>query len=153
MGRGKGGYTALEVSYRDSGGFKVKDDGSIFVGERYMDLGYEVVFRQRHNRKTYDLTIKTSDDIGYIKNIEVKRTTSTKPSRMAKNMEQGFKQVGKGGTVAIYLPHQTQCSLALKRINEAIDEARRKRWIKGPVEIWFKDKTKIEFNEEAIWLD
>ncbi len=75
MGRGRGGYTGKQVTYRDSGGHKVKDPGSIFVGERYIDMGYEVVFRREH----------------------------------------------------------------------LMAEARRKGFVKGPIEIWFSNKTKIEF--------
>lgn len=49
MGRGRGGYTKKQPSYRDSGGHKVTDKGAIFVAERYMDEGYEAVFRRKHD--------------------------------------------------------------------------------------------------------
>ena len=108
-------------------------------------MGYETVFRQRHDgEKTYDLTIKTSDDLEYVKNIEVKQTTSKNPSQMAKNIKEGFEQVGDGGTVAIYLPHRTNCPSAIKYAKEAFNEAQRKGWLKGSVEVWFSDKTKID---------
>lgn len=127
MGRGRGGYTEKQVGYKDSGGHKVTDTGSVFIAERYIDQGYEVVFRQEHDgRKTYDLTIKTSDDTAFVKNIEVKQTTSTNPSQMAKNLKEGFEQVGKDGTVAIYLPHRSNCPSAIKYVNEAYAEATRK---------------------------
>lgn len=45
-----------------------------------------------------------SDDKDYIKNIEVKKATSEKSSQMAKNIKEGFEQVGEGGAVAVYLP-------------------------------------------------
>ena len=71
MGRGRGGYTSYESGYRDSGGNKVADKGSIFVAERYIDQGYESVFRREHQpNKSYDLTIKSSDDSTFVKNIE-----------------------------------------------------------------------------------
>ena len=57
MGRGKGGYTTIQTNYKDSGGRKVTDKGTIFVAERYIDLGYEVVFRQRQDeidKKNFD---------------------------------------------------------------------------------------------------
>ena len=41
MGRGRGGYTEKQTSYKDSGGHKVTDPGAIFVAERYIDQGYE----------------------------------------------------------------------------------------------------------------
>ena len=41
MGRGRGGYTEKQTSYKDSGGHKVTDSGAIFVAERYIDQGYE----------------------------------------------------------------------------------------------------------------
>ena len=93
MGRGKGGYTTIQTNYKDSGGRKVTDQGSIFVAERYIDMGYEVIFRQRHDeidKKTFDLTIKTSDDKDFVKDIEVKKTTTTKSSQLAKNIIEAF---------------------------------------------------------------
>lgn len=145
MGRGAGGYTEKQTSYRDSGGHKVTDSGAIFVGERYIDMGYETVFRQEHaGQKNYDLTIKTSDDNEFVKNIEVKQTTSKNPPQMAKNIRKGFEQVGEGGTVAVYLPHRTNCDSAIKYAKEAYAEAKRKGWINGSVEVWFSDKTKID---------
>ncbi len=35
MGRGYGGYTEAQPSYKDSGGHKVTDNGAIFVAERW----------------------------------------------------------------------------------------------------------------------
>ena len=45
MGRGQGGYTEKQTTYKDSGGHKVTDQGAVFVAERYIDQGYEAVFR------------------------------------------------------------------------------------------------------------
>lgn len=147
MGRGRGGYTSIQSGYKDSGGVKVTDSGAIFVAERYIDMGYESVFRQRHdeeNRKTCDLTIKTSDDSNFVKNIEVKQTTSNNPSQLAKNIKEGFEQVGAGDTVAIYLPGKNKSSQdVINFINEGYQEALRKGHVMGPVEVWFDDKTRI----------
>ncbi len=147
MGRGRGGYTSIKPGYIDSGGKKVTDSGAIFVAERYIDMGYESVFRQRHdeeNRKTYDLTIKTSDDTNFVKNIEVKQTTSNNPGQLAKNIKEGFEQVGTGDTVAIYLPGKNRSSQdVINFINEGYQEALRKGNVKGPVEVWFDDKTRM----------
>ena len=144
MGRGRGGYTEKQTSYKDSGGHKVTDPGVIFVAERYIDQGYEAVFRQEHpNQKNYDLTIKTSDDSQIIKNVEVKKIESDNPSQMAKNLKKAFTQVGEDGTVAVYLPHHSNCPSAVSFAQEAYAEAVRKGWIKGSVEVWFNDKTKI----------
>lgn len=147
MGRGRGGYTSIQTNYKDSGGRKVTDRGTIFVAERYIDMGYESVFRQRHDeedRKTYDLSIKTSNDESFVKNIEVKQTTSKNPSQLAKNIKEGFEQVGDGGTVAIYLPGRLKNSQSTKDfINNGYQEAVRKGDVKGPVEVWFDDKTRI----------
>ena len=145
MGRGRGGYTSIQTGYRDSGGRKVTDPGTIFVAERYIDMGYEAVFRQRHdeiNAKTYDLSIKTSDDENFVKNIEVKQTTSNNPSQLAKNIKEGFEQVGEGGTVTIYLPGKISSSQTTQEyINNAYQEAVRKGHVKGSVEVWFDDKS------------
>ena len=147
MGRGRGGYTSIQSGYKDSGGVKATDSGAIFVAERYIDMGYESVFRQRHdeeNRKTCDLTIKTSDDSNFVKNIEVKQTTSNNPSQLAKNIKEGFEQVGAGDTVAIYLPGKNKSSQdVINFINEGYQEALRKGNVKGPVEVWFDDKTRM----------
>ncbi len=147
MGRGRGGYTSIQSTYKDSGGRKVTDSGTIFVAERYIDMGYEAVFRQRHdekNEKTYDLSIKTSNDEDFIKNIEVKRVTSLNPSQLAKNIKIGFGQVGEGGTVAIYLPGRTCGSEKIQKfIKDGYQEAQRKGNVKGEVEIWFDNKTRV----------
>lgn len=146
MGRGKGGYTQIQTNYKDSGGRKVTDSGTIFVAERYIDMGYEAVFRQRHdeiNAKTYDLSIKTSNDEHFIKNIEVKQTTSNNPSQLAKNIKEGFQQVGSGGTVALYLPKKQCDSKSTKElITTGYNEALRKGNVLGTVEVWFDDKTR-----------
>lgn len=148
MGRGRGGYTSIQSGYRDSGGRKVTDKGTIFVAERYIDMGYESVFRQRHDEidaKTYDLTIKTSDDKDYVKNIEVKQVTTNNPSQLAKNIKRAFEQVGDGGTVALYLPECDKNSRVTRDfINNGYQEAMRKGFVKGSVEVWFDDKTKID---------
>ncbi|MCR5507416.1 MAG: hypothetical protein K6F34_01885 [Lachnospiraceae bacterium] len=144
MGRGRGGYTYIQTHYKDSGGYKVTDSGSIFVAERYIDMGYEAVFRQRHDEKTYDLSIKTSDDENFVKNIEVKKTTSNSTSQLAKNIKEGFVQVGEGGTVAIYLPGRDKNSESTKAyIDSGYQESIRKGYVKGQLEVWFDDKTRI----------
>jgi hypothetical protein len=146
MGRGRGGYTKIQTNYKDSGGWKVTDKGSIFVAERYIDMGYEAVFRQRHpeiHLKTCDLTIKTNDDKNFIKDIEVKMTTSTSPSQLAKNIKRAFAQVGSEGTVAIYLPNRKNSPDVIKYLNEGFQEAKRKISFTGDVEVWFNDKTRI----------
>ena len=147
MGRGKGGYTAIQTNYKDSGGRKVTDQGSIFVAERYIDMGYEVIFRQRHDeidKKTFDLTIKTSDDKDFVKDIEVKKTTTTKSSQLAKNIIEAFDQVGKNGTVAVYLPNRDKNSKeVINYLNAGYQEAKRKISFTGEVEVWFDDKSEI----------
>jgi hypothetical protein len=147
MGRGRGGYTSIQSGYKDSGGRKVTDSGTIFVAERYIDMGYEAVFRQRHdevNKKTYDLTIKTSNDENFVKNIEVKQTTSKNASQLAKNIKEGFEQVGDAGTVSVYLPGRSRNSKStIDFVNNGYQEAVRKGYVKGTVEVWFNDKTRI----------
>lgn len=146
MGRGRGGYTEKQSSYRDSGNHKVTDVGAIFVAERYIDMGYESVFRQKHEPdKTYDLTIKSSDDSEFVKNIEVKRVTSSNPSKISSNIEKAGLQISEGETVAIVLPNHKNNESGKKFAKAGIDEARRKGFIKGPIEVWFSDKTKIDF--------
>ncbi len=149
MGRGRGGYTHHQLSYKDSSGRKVKDKGAIFVAERYMDMGYESVFRQEINgEKRFDLTIKTSDDVNFVKNIEVKQVISPNSSRIAENIRHGFEQLASegGGTIALYDANHNQSLERLSFIQKGIDEAKRKGWVKGPIEVWFKDKIKVNLN-------
>lgn len=145
MGRGKGGYTKIQTWYKDSGGRKVTDRGAIFVAERYMDQGFEVVFRQKHKNKTYDLSIKSSDGKTFIKNIEVKSITSPSTSKIASRIKEGFSQfeTEKPDTVAIYLVNYANCKESRKFAYRGFNEAKRKGFLKAHVEIWFKDKTKI----------
>lgn len=147
MGRGHGGYTEVSSShsYKDSGGRKVTDSGSIFVAEKYINAGYESVFRQRHeNQQTYDLTIKTSDDAQYVKNIEVKQVVSANPSKLATNIGDAFDQVKEGGTVAIYLSKMKRNEASEKFARDGFAEAQRKGWVVGKVEIWFSDTKSVD---------
>jgi len=149
MGRGRGGYSSIYSGYKDSGGRKVTDPGAIFVGERYIEMGYETVFRRTHEPdKSFDLTIKTSDDTEFVKNIEVKRVTSKNPSMVASNIKKGFSQFpeGKEDTVAIYLPGCCNNEKGRKHAQTGFDEAKRKGWVKGTVEVWFSDKTRMIMN-------
>lgn len=145
MGKGYGGYTEKQKFYKDSGGHKVDDPGQIFVAERYIEQGFESVFRQTHNYRCCDLTIKTSDDTQRIKNIEVKMINSDKHSQIAKRIKDAGGQIHDGDTVALYIHKHSQCSASVELVSLAINEARRKGWIKGPIEVWFGDKTTITF--------
>ena len=146
MGRGRGGYTEIQAFYRDSGGKKVTDSGAKFVAERYIDEGYMSVFRQTHdNEKTYDLTIKSSDDKSFIKNIEVKQVTSNNSSKIADNIKKANTQINDGDTIAIYLPGHKNDEAGRKFASVGIKEAIAKQWKKGPIEVWFSDKTRIEY--------
>ena len=149
MGRGKGGYTKKTPnhSYKDSGGHKVTDPGAIWVGERYMDAGFETVFRQQHPERgrQYDLTIKSSDDENFIKNIDVKKITSNNTSNIAKNIKTAGAQISDGDTVALFFPDRKSTQSNREFVEQGIAEARRKGYIKGPIEVWFSDKTKIEY--------
>ncbi len=106
--------------------------------------GYETVFRQEHHgKRTYDLTIKDSNDTKVIKNIEVKKVTSNNPSKISDDIIKGFKQVGIGGTVAIYLENHTKSTGEILA-KTGYAEAKRKGKVFGSVEIWYKDKTMQE---------
>lgn len=146
MGRGRGGYTEKQVSYKNSGGHKVTDSGAIFVAERYIDMGYEAVFRQEHPpNRAYDLSIKSSDDTSFIKNIEVKQISSSNPSKIATNIAKANKQISDGDTIALYMSKHNNSETGRKFVEAGIAEARRKGLIHGPIEVWFKDKTYITY--------
>lgn len=145
MGRGHGGYTEYRESYRDSGNHKVTDKGAIFIAERYIDEGYESVFRRRAKEKSIDLTIKTTDDTQFVKNIEVKMVCGENPSQIEKQLKKAKDQIKIGDTVAIYLPHHRNDAIGYAFAKAGVDEAKRKGDINGPIEVWFSDKTKIYF--------
>lgn len=147
MGRGRGGYTEKQTGYKDSGGHKVSDTGAIWIAERYIDMGYESVFRQQHPErgKQFDLTIKTADDRTPVKNIEVKKVTTLNTSNIAKNIKTASKQISIGDTVALYMEGRMNTADNRSFVSKGIDEARRKGYIKGPVEVWFSDKTRITY--------
>ena len=147
MGRGRGGYTEKQTGYKDSGGHKVSDTGAIWIAERYIDMGYESVFRQQHPErgKQFDLTIKTADDRTPVKNIEVKKVTTLNTSNIAKNIKTASKQISIGDTVALYMEGRMNTADNRCFVSKGIDEARRKGYIKGPVEVWFSDKTRITY--------
>lgn len=149
MGRGRGGYSEVQPRYKDSGGKFVKDSGAIFVAERYIELGYEAVFRrEKPPDKSYDLTIKTSDDKFFVKNIEVKQVISSNPSKIATELKRGTTQLPKDGTgtVAIYLPNFSNDAEGIAHVTKGYNEAVRKNFVKCHVEVWFKDKTKLVLN-------
>ena len=151
MGRGYGGYNDKQKFYKDSGDQKVTDPGAIFVAERYMDAGYESVFRRRRDSegiRTCDLTIKTSDDTSIIKHIEVKRVTSNNPSQVAKNIKTAKGQINTGDTVALYMPNYGNSGDGRTLVQAGIAEAKRKGDVIGPIEVWFADKTKMYFPKE-----
>ena len=116
-------------------------------GKRYIDMGYESVFRQQHPQigRQYDLTIKTADDHSYVKNIEVKKVTTMNASNIAKNIHRASGQISNGDTVALYFEGRKSTADNRSFVSKGIDEARRKGYIKGPVEVWFSDKTKITY--------
>ena len=146
MGRGRGGYTEKQQGYKDSGGFKVTDKGAIWIAERYIEAGYESVFRQRHDPETScDLTIKTGDDKQTVKNIEVKQVTSQNPSKIATHIKEANEQIATGDTIALFFPNRSHSPESISFVEQGVAEARRKKYIRGPVEVWFADKTKITY--------
>ena len=91
---------------------------------------------------------KSSDDLSFIKNIEVKQTTSPRSSKMASNICKGFVQLHDdyNATVAIYLPNLKNYSTGREYAKKGFEEALRKGWVRGKVEVWFSDKTRIFMN-------
>ncbi len=146
MGRGRGGYVSYQTTYKDSAGKTVDDYGVIFVAERYIDMGYESVFRRKHEPdRFFDLTIKSSDDKNFIKNIEVKKITSNNPSKIATRIKDANGQFpdGKVDTIALYLEKMKNTKTARDFVKSGFNEAKRKGYVKGKIEFWFSDKTRL----------
>jgi len=93
------------------------------------------------------LIIKSSDDVTFVKNIEVKSVYSPNPNKIAKNIEEARKQIKKGDTVAIFLRNFVKGEAGMKFAEEGISIARRKNLIIGPIEIWFSDKKFVLLEE------
>ena len=75
----------------------------------------------------------------------MKGVTSSSPSQIARNIDRARGQIKDGDTVAIYLPNHKNDEAGRAFAAEGVAEARRKGFVKGPIEIWFSNKTKIEF--------
>lgn len=151
MGRGRGGYNTKQITYYDSNNRKVIDKNAIFVAERYIDQGYEVVFRRTHEPdRGCDLTIKTSDDLHIIKNIEVKGVTSDNSSKISTRIEAADTQISDGDTIAIYLPNFKSDTDGKNFALAGLREAHRKGLIKGPIEFWFSDQCCVVFSDEDL---
>ena len=75
----------------------------------------------------------------------MKRITSSNPSKIASNIKKANEQIHDGDTIAIVLPGHKNSKTGREFAEAGIAEARRKGLIKGPVEVWFSDKTKIEY--------
>ena len=74
------------------------------------------------------------------------RTLSSKrPSQIAIRIKDAKLQINPGDTVAIVLPNHTNNQAGVAFAKAGVEEARRKGFIVGPIEVWFSDKTKIEF--------
>ena len=142
MGRGRGGYTEKQPSYKDSGGYKVTDKGAIFVAERYMDQGYEAVFRRRHDpdRGCDLMTLVLTYKISY-RRIRMHDFECNNPSKMSTRIGEAAGQISEGDTVAIFLPNHRNSQTGRALAEAGIAEARRKGYVKGPIEVWFSDKT------------
>ena len=91
------------------------------------------------------MTIKTADDKSYVKNIEVKKVTTLNASNISKNIHKATTQVGDNGTVALYFEGRKNTATNRDFAHKGVEEARRKGYIKGSVEVWFADKTKIVY--------
>ena len=87
-----GGYGASsgrikEDFYYDTGGYKVKDDNAITVGEYYIKRGYYVAFLQENPpHKRADLSVEGV-------HVEVKGMTSTNTNKVANNIREAFEQI------------------------------------------------------------
>lgn len=64
---------------------------------------------------------------------------------LAKNIHKASSQLDEGGTVALYFEGRKSTAANKDFVRKGIEEARRKGYIKGPVEVWFSDKTKFDY--------
>ncbi len=157
MGRGKGGYIAKSDLYRGTANHKVTDKGVIYVGERYIEAGYCVVFIKQQSKvtdvKTYDLAIKDQDDTKILERIEVKQITSSSPSRISDDIEKGFTKFTGDytGSVDLYFPKLKNTQSDLNIVQAGIDYAVRQNslkeepFIKGSIRIWLSDGTHVDY--------
>jgi hypothetical protein len=108
---------------------------------------YEVCFIDEQSQDLFYCEDAIVVDIGhsYVKNIEVKKVTTMNASNIAKNIHRASGQISNGDTVALYFEGRKSTADNRSFVSKGVDEARRKGYIKGPVEVWFSDKTKITY--------
>ena len=158
--RGKDGYSMpLEnvrrkqgAYYEDINGHKIDDKGTIAVAEWYMGQGFNVIFQPEQSGergvKGFDLTLRTSENKEFIRDIEVKRITSVTEENVTKHIKEGFQQVQDGGTVTIYLPRNRQDQRIIRKLQHGFEEANRLGLVKGHVEAFFSDGSRMELKLE-----
>lgn len=64
---------------------------------------------------------------------------------IAKNIKIAGAQISEGDTVALLFPDRTSTQSNRDFVERGIAEAKRKGYVKGPIEVWFSDKTKIDY--------
>ncbi|MCD8295196.1 MAG: hypothetical protein LUE27_08150 [Clostridia bacterium] len=153
MGRGMGGYYAVteDGRYADTKNYKVKDQGAIYVAEKYLDAKYRVVFRHEGDKqgvKTYDLVVKATDRDEILDRVEVKSLATEHPGQIAKEINKGFVKFNNGysGTVELCLSGLSNNAFSRNLVQQGIDYANRKGYIKGPIRVWFSDNSNIIYS-------
>ena len=92
-----------------------------------------------------NISFSYSKDKDFIKKIEVKQITSNNASKIAARINEANQQISREDTIAIVLAKHKNDNNGRAFAEAGIDEARRKGYIKGKIEVWFSDKTKIVF--------
>lgn len=146
---GYGGSSGKAKSncYFDSGNHKVTDKNAITVGEYFIDNGDYVVFLQeRPPSKRADLSVSGQ-------HIEVKGISSTSTNKIANTIKKAFEQVSaddaryssatnRSGEVVVLSKHGN-IRTAYKAIYGGFRKAKKLGFVKGIVEMWYKDKKLI----------
>lgn len=139
-GYGSSSGRKKEKCYYDTGNNKVTDNNSIAVAEYYINQGKYVAFlQQRKGQKRADLSVEGV-------HVEVKGMSSRNPSVVADNIEYAFHQISGDNYryppethrdgVVIILSKYSSYEEAYKIVNEGLQEAYRKRAVKGKVKLF-----------------
>ena len=139
--------------YRDSDGNKVKDKNAIEVAEYYLEMGLYVEFLpERPPKKSPDLFV----DFDFL--AEVKGMLSIKPNKISNAIKEAFEQIAdewarypddkpKPPGKAIILSRHDSFEIGFRAFLEGCKDAKRRGYIRGSVEFWFKGEIHI-FEEE-----
>ena len=137
------------IANGDTDGNKVKDKNAIEVAEYYLGMGLYVAFLpERPPEKSPDLLV----DFEF--RAEVKGMSSIKPNKISNAIKEAFEQIADEWTrypddkpkplgKAIILSRHDSFEIGFQAFLDGCKDAKRRGYIHGKVEFWFKGEIHI----------